>query len=249
MHEQDAPSGSKLTLDTGGKTKTVDLYSAEGLDLLNSLLLKVGAERKAMYEPTWLGRPIIQFANDVVAMQELIWTVKPDLVIETGVAHGGSLVLSASILQLLGRGKVIGIDIEIRKHNREALDAHFLRPRIDLIEGSSIAPEIVAQVKARAKDAKCVMVVLDSNHSAEHVHAEMDLYGPLVAKGSYLVVHDGAQAWVHDIPRGKPEWKNDHPLIAIDRYLAAHPNFEIDPFYTRLGVTSSPHGYLKKIAD
>ena len=249
MHSIDAPNGSKLTLEAAGKRTTVDLYSKEAFDLLNSLLLKVGAEQKIMYEPTWLGRPIIQFANDVVAMQELIFKVQPDLIIETGVAHGGSLVLSASILQLLGRGKVIGVDIEIRKHNRDALDAHFLRPRIDLIEGSSIAPEIVAQVKERAKDAKCVMVVLDSNHSAEHVRAEMELYGPLVTTGSYLVAHDGAQAWVHDIPRGKPEWKDDHPLVAIDGYVAAHPNFQIDPFYTRLGVTSSPRGYIKKIAD
>ncbi len=249
MHNIDAPTGSKLTLDAAGKRTTVDLYSKEGFDLINSLLLKVGAEQKVMYEPTWLGRPIIQFANDVVAMQELIFKVQPDLIIETGVAHGGSLVLSASILQLLGRGKVIGVDIEIRKHNREALDAHFLRPRIDLIEGSSIAPEIVAQVKERAKDAKCVMVVLDSNHSAEHVRAEMELYGPLVTTGSYLVAHDGAQAWVYDIPRGKPEWKNDHPLIAIDGFVSAHPNFQIDHHYTRLGVTSSPRGYVKKIAD
>lgn len=246
MHDQDAPSGSKLTLEGGGKTTSVDLYSAEGFDLLNSLLLKVGAERKIMYEPTWLGRPIIQFANDVVAMQELIWTVKPDLVIETGVAHGGSLVLSASILQLIGKGRVIGVDIEIRPHNRKALDEHPLRHRIDLIEGSSIAPEIVAQVKEHTKGAKTVMVVLDSNHTAQHVRAEMDAYCSMVTSGSYLVAHDGSQAWVSDIPRGKPEWKNDHPLIAIDGFLKVNPDFAIDDHYTRLGVTSSPRGYLKR---
>jgi cephalosporin hydroxylase len=241
-----APTNAKLTLDVGGETHSVDLYSKEGFDLLNILLLKVGAEQKVMYEPTWLGRPIIQFANDVVVTQELLWSVKPDLVIETGVAHGGSLVLSASIQQLIGEGRVIGVDIEVRPHNRKAIEEHPLAHRIELIEGSSIAPETVAAVKDRIQGAQRVMVILDSNHSAAHVRAELDLYAELVTPGSYIIVQDGAQAWVSDIPRGKPEWKDDHPLIAIDGFLAQHPDFEIDESCTRLGVTSSPRGYLRK---
>ncbi len=249
MHDVNAPKDSKLTLDAGGQQLSVDLYSKEGFDLLNSLLLKVGAEQKVMYEPTWLGRPIIQFANDVVVTQELLWKVKPDLVIETGVAHGGSLILSASIQQLLGEGRVIGVDIEVRPHNRKAIEEHPLAHRVELIEGSSIAPETVAAVKARVQGAKRIMVILDSNHSAEHVRTEMNLYAELVSPGSYMIVQDGAQAWVSDIPRGKAEWKNDHPLIAIDGFLAENADFEIDESCTRLGVTSSPRGYLRKTSS
>jgi cephalosporin hydroxylase len=241
-----APRDSTLTLDVGGDKLTVDLYTKEGFDLLNILLLKVGAEQKVMYEPTWLGRPIIQFANDIVAIQEILWNVQPDLVIETGVAHGGSLILSASILQLIGRGRVLGVDIEIRPHNLEAINNHPLRHRIDLIEGSSIASETFAAVLPHANSAKKIMVILDSNHSAAHVRREMELYAPLVSVGSYLVVHDGAQAWVSEIPRGKPEWKDDHPLIAIHGFLKENRQFDVDPSCSRFGVTSSPSGFLKR---
>src|SRR5690606_2133551 len=138
-------------------------------------LLKVGAEQKVMYEPTWLGRPIIQFANDVVAVQEVLWRVQPDLVLETGVAHGGSLVLSASILHLIGKVRVVGVDIEIRPHNREAIEKLALSHLIDLVEGSSIASETIDAVRSRAAGAKKIVVILDSNHSAAHVRSEMDL--------------------------------------------------------------------------
>ncbi len=200
-----------------------------------------------MYEPTWLGRPIIQFPNDIVAIQELLWKIQPDVVIETGVAHGGSLVLSASILQLIGKGKVVGVDIEIRPHNREAIEAHPLSHRIELIERSSTDDETVAAVRQTVGDAKAVIVFLDSNHSESHVLKELELYSPFISSGSYIVAHDGAQAWVWDIPRGKPEWKEDHPLNAIHKFLAAHPEFRIDPHWTRFGITSSPDGFLKKL--
>lgn len=241
-----AKSGSKLTLDNGGELTTVDLYSDEGLDFLSNLWIKAAAEHRVMYEPTWLGRPIIQFPNDVVAIQELLWKIQPDVVIETGVAHGGSLVLSASILQLIGKGKVIGVDIEIRKHNREAVEAHPLNHRIELIEGSSIDEETMSAVRQAVGDARTVMVFLDSNHSESHVLRELELYSPLVSPGSYIVAHDGAQGWVWDIPRGKPGWKADNPLLAIHRFLADHPEFTIDPGPTRYGITSSPDGWLKK---
>src|SRR3972149_3629029 len=147
-----AKSGSKLTLDSEGELTTVDLYSAEGLDFLSNLWLKAATEHRVMYEPTWLGRPIIQFPNDVVAIQELLWRIQPDAVIETGVPPGDALVLSASIRQLIGKGKVIGVDIEIRAHNREAIEAHPLNHRIELIEGSSIDEETMVAVRQAMGD-------------------------------------------------------------------------------------------------
>lgn len=246
MKNYTAGAGATLTLEYAGERTTVDLYSKEGLDLLSNLWIKAGAEHRMMYEPTWLGRPVIQFPSDIVAVQELLWRVKPDVVIETGVAHGGSLVLSASILELIGAGKVIGVDVEIRPHNRAAIEAHPLTHRIELIEGSSIADDTMAKVLAAAAGARTVVVFLDSNHSEAHVLRELELYGPLVTPGSYLVAHDGAQAWVWDIPRGKPEWQTDHPLTAIHTFVQQHPEFSIDPFWTRYGITSSPDGWLKK---
>ena len=246
MENYIAKAGSKLTLESEGESTSVDLYSKEGLDFLSNLWIKVAAEHKVMYEPTWLGHPIIQFPNDVVAIQELLWKMQPDLVIETGVAHGGSLVLSASILHLIGKGKVIGIDIEVRSQNRLAIEAHPLSHLIELIEGSSIAEETLASVSKAVGDAKTVIVFLDSNHSESHVLKELELYSPFVSPGSYIVAHDGAQGWVWEIPRGKPGWKTDNPLCAIRKFLAEHPEFTNDLGPTRYGITSSPDGWLKK---
>ena len=247
MKNHIARTGATLTLDNAGERTTVDLYSRDGLDLITNLWIKVAAEHRLMYEPTWLGRPIIQFATDIVMIQELLWKIRPDVVIETGVAHGGSLVLSASILELIGKGKVVGVDIEIRPHNREAIETHPLKHRVELIEGSSIAPDTLSRVRQAISGAGSVLVFLDSNHTQAHVLKELELYAPLVTPGSYLVAHDGAQAWVWDIPRGKPEWKDDHPLNAIHQFLAVHPEFQIDPHWTRLGITSSPDGYLRRL--
>ena len=249
MKNYEARPGSRLTLDNQGECSTVDLYSREGLDMLSNLWIKVAAEHRLPYEPTWLGRPIVQFPTDVVAIQELLWKVQPDVVIETGVAHGGSLMLSASLLELLGRGKVIGIDIEIRPHNRAAIEAHPLKRRIELIEGSSIAPDTLSAVRDLTGDATVVLVIFDSNHTYAHVLQELELYAPLVTAGSYLVAHDGAQAWVTDIPSAKPAWKDGGPLEAIHEFLATHKEFRVDPFYTRFGITSSPDGYLRRLTN
>jgi cephalosporin hydroxylase len=249
MRNYEARPGSRLTLDNQGECSTVDLYSREGLDMLSNLWIKVAAEHRVMYEPTWLGRPIIQFPTDVVAIQELLWKVQPDVVIETGVAHGGSLMLSASILELLGRGKVIGIDIEIRPHNRAAIEAHPLKRRIELIEGSSIAPETLSTVHRLTAGAAVVLVIFDSNHTSAHVLRELELYAPLVTPGSYMVAHDGAQGWVRDIPSAKPSWKEGGPLEAIQEFLATHKEFQIDAHFTRFGITSSPCGYLERLND
>lgn len=247
MRNYTARSGATLTLDDGGEINKVDLYSTEGLDMLSNLWIKVAAEHRLMYEPTWLGRPIIQYPTDVVVIQELLWRVKPDVVIETGVAHGGSLILSASILELIGKGRVIGIDIDIREHNRMALEGHPLSNRIKLIEGSSIANETFSRVKDLARDAEMVVVFLDSNHSEEHVLAELTLYSTLVKEGGYIVAHDGAQAWVWDIPRAKPEWQFDHPLGAIKKFVKDHPEFIVDSHWNRFGITCSPDGFLRRV--
>ena len=248
MQNYTAQPGSTITLNNNGVTTTLDLYSLDGLNMLSNLWIKSATQHRLMYEPTWLGRPVIQFPMDIVAMQELIWSARPDLIIETGVAHGGSLVLSASILELLGHGKVVGVDIEIRAHNRAAIESHPLAHRIQLIDGSSVAEETFSRVLDLVNGSSNVMVVLDSNHTEAHVLRELELYGSLVSPGGYMVAHDGAQAWVWDIPRGKAEWRHDHPLSAIQRYLAGHPEFVQEQRWTRLGITSSPGGWLKKVA-
>ena len=246
MRNYIAESGATITLENKGKLTSYPVYSSEGLELLSNLWLKSAAEHRLMYEPTWLGRPIIQFPTDIVAIREMLWRTKPDVVIETGVAHGGSLILSASILQLIGKGTVIGIDIDIREHNRSALMEHPLFHRIKLIQGSSTEVETVNQVKSLIDEGSTVLVMLDSNHSEAHVLRELELYGPMVTPGSFMVAHDGSQAWVWDIPRGKPEWKDDHPLAAISKFLKSHPEFKVDEHYTRWQITSSPNGYLKR---
>jgi cephalosporin hydroxylase len=246
MKNFETTADSKLTLSNGDTQVSVDLYSEKGADLINALYVKLGAQFQWMYQPTWLGRPIIQFPQDIVAVQELIWKLKPDLIIECGVACGGSVVLSASICELLGKGKVIGVDIEIRPHNREAIEAHVLSNRIELIESSSIDETTVAVLRQRAAKAETVLVILDSNHTYAHVRRELEAYSQIVTPGSYLIAMDGAQTLVADIPRAKPEWKLDDPLTAIHEFLKAHPEYEIDPHYTRFGVTSNTDGFLKR---
>lgn len=249
MRNYDAPKDARLTLSSSAGEVSVDLYSPDGLAMVSNLWTKLAAQYRLMYEVSWLGRPIIQLPTDILLMQELIWELRPDVIIETGVAHGGSLILSASILELLGgNGIVAGIDIDIRAHNRAAIESHPLAKRIRLIEGSSTAEETIAAARSLCQGAERVLVILDSNHTEAHVRAEIDLYHAMVTPGSYLVVHDGAQAWVSDIPRGKEEWRHDHPLTAIHGFLAQNKDFEIDRRMNRLLITSSPDGFLRRIA-
>lgn len=207
-------------------------------------------ERKYMNNFSWLGRPMIQLPTDTMAIQEIIWAVKPDLIIETGVAHGGSVVLSASMLQLLGHGEVVGIDIDVRPHNRSAIENHILSHRIKLIEGSSIAPDIVARVRALA-EGKRVLVFLDSNHTHEHVLAELNAYADLVSVGSYCVVFD---TFVEDLPadyvwEDRPWGKGNNPKTAVREWLKTNSNFEIDKLTEdKLLITSAPEGFLRRIA-
>jgi len=206
--------------------------------------------QKYSYRFTWMGRPIIQYPQDIVAMQELIWRVQPDVIVETGIAHGGSLIFYASMLELLGGDRrVVGIDIDIRAHNRTAIEAHPMFKRIDLIEGSSIAPEIVARVKEKVAGRQRVMVVLDSNHTHDHVLAELRAYAPLVTLESYVVVFDTV---VEDMPDeffGDRPWRQGNsPKSAVHAYLKETDRFEIDrEIEGRIVITVSPDGFLKRV--
>jgi cephalosporin hydroxylase len=221
---------------------------------------------KYTYNFDWLGRPIIQFPQDIVAFQELVWRVQPDLIIETGVAHGGSLILSASMMALLdmtegirageridpsaSERKVVGIDIDIRSHNREAILSHPMSSRIELIQGSSIAPEVVQQVRAIAADYSKVMVCLDSNHTHEHVLEELKAYAPLVTASSYCIVWDTA---IEDVPESlfadRPWGAGNSPKTAVREFLNSHPEFALDKsIQHKLLITVAPDGFLKRIA-
>jgi len=203
------------------------------------------------YHFTWMGRPIIQLPQDILAVQELIWQVKPKFIIETGVAHGGSLIFSASMLQLIGgEGRVVGIDIDIRAENRAAIETHPMAGRIELLQGSSIDEAIVQKVCGRV-DGGPVMVILDSNHTHEHVLRELMLYSPLVTNGSYLVVMDTA---VDDLPKelfpNRPWGPGDNPRTAVREFLKTNARFEVDAaLESKLLLTVAPGGYLKCIAD
>ncbi len=214
---------------------------------------------------SWMGRPVIQVPQDTCGLQQIIWEVKPDLIIETGIAHGGSLVFSASMLALLDYAeaverstvlnpvqparKVLGIDICIRPHNRAALDVHPMRSRIEMIEGSSIDAEVIAQVKRYAADYKRIMVFLDSNHTHDHVLAELEAYAPLVTVGSYCVVMDTG---VEDLPDGfvtnRPWGKGNNPKTAVRDYVKRHPEFSADKMLEwKLAITAAEDGYLKRL--
>ncbi len=229
------------------------------------------------YNFRWMGRPVIQYPQDMVALQEIIWTVRPDLIIETGIAHGGSLLLSASLLALLdycdaveagqildprapGRRRVLGIDIDIRAHNRTAIEAHPMSHRIEMLQGSSIAPEIVAEVHEAARRHERVLVILDSNHTHDHVLAELEAYAPLTTAGSYCIVFDTV---IEDLPErvflDRPWGKGDNPKTAVWEYLrrlreegreAANGEplvFEIDKVIeSKLLITVAPDGYLRR---
>jgi len=222
---------------------------------------------KYSYNFSWQGRPIIQYPQDMVAMQELIWEVKPDLIIETGIAHGGSLIFSASMLALLdmcdaiesgekmnprvSRRKMLGIDIDIRAHNRAAIKAHPMASRIQMVQGSSIAPDIIEQVRAVAANYSKILVCLDSNHTHDHVLAELQAYAPLTSVGSYCVAFDTV---IEDLPKemfpDRPWGPGNNPKTAVWEYLKTHPEFEIDKsIQNKLLVTVAPDGFLRRVRE
>ncbi len=230
---------SEMELDGDLKKQAFDLF------------LKM-CRYKYSYNFLWLGRPIIQFPQDIAAIQEVAWRVKPDLMVETGIAHGGSLVLWASLLELIGAdGLAVGIDIEIRPHNRSAIEEHPLARRIRMIEGSSIDPAVVEQVRQVAAGRERVIVVLDSNHTHAHVREELRRYSPLVRRDSYLIVLDTV---VEDMPADffveRPWGPGNNPKTAVWEFLRHNDRFEIDrEIEGKLLLTVAPEGYLRCVKD
>ena len=219
---------------------------------LSRIWVREISRHKYAYNFTWLGRPIIQMPQDLVAMQELIWRVRPDLIIETGIAHGGSLIFSASMLELIGGDSlVLGVDIDIRAHNRAEIEKHPMAKRIRMIQGSSVDSATAEQVRSFTRGRKRILVVLDSNHTHEHVLRELQLYSPLVTKDSYLVVFD---TLIEDMPddliKDRPWRKGDNPKTAVWEFLKSNRRFVIDKeLESKLLITVAPDGYLKCISD
>jgi len=239
--------GRLIKIQTPEGERELDIYSPEGFRVVADLWTRSNWQHKLSYELTWLGIPIIQLPEDILMVQELVWKNRPDVIVESGVAHGGALILYASLLELLGRGRVIGVDIEIRKYNRLAIESHPASKRISLVEGSSTDPATLDDVKSRIRPGERVMVMLDSNHTRDHVRAELELYAPLVGPGGYVVVFDGVMRQVADAPNAKPGWDTDNPLTAVADFLAAHPDFEVDHAYERLAVSYCPSGFLRRV--
>ena len=227
----------------------------EAFSAVSKAWLRCGWDTKYVYGFSWMGRPIIQLPEDMIRIQELIYTLKPDVVIETGVAHGGSLIFYASLFRAIGKGRTIGIDIEIRPHNREAIENHELSEYIALVEGSSTDAGIVEQVKSKLKDGETVLVILDSNHTRDHVLGELEAYAPMVTPGSYIVACDGIMGLVAGGPRTEPDWTWDNPEQAAQEFVRTHAEFVIEepefPFNegnVTERVTYWPSAYLKRVS-
>jgi cephalosporin hydroxylase len=217
-----------LTRELNGEKSELGLYSKEAFEIISLEWAKVGWDQKYAYTFSWLGRPIIQLPEDMIRTQEVIYRVKPDVIIETGVAHGGSLIYYASLCKVMGKGRVIGVDIEIRPHNRQAIEAHEMKPWITLIEGSSIDLDIVSKVKNLVSPGETALVILDSCHTKQHVADELEAYYELVTSGSYIVATDGFMKDLYDVPRGNLEWKWDHPTAAAEEFAARHSEFVLE---------------------
>jgi cephalosporin hydroxylase len=236
------------------RREVISINSAKGFKVLSNLWLRSGWDTKYVYSFTWMGRPIIQLPEDMLRIQEIIYRVKPDVLIETGIAHGGSLVFYASLFEAMGHGRVIGVDIEIRSHNRKAIEAHEMYKRICMIEGSSIDNQVVETVRAGLKPNERGMVILDSNHTRAHVLAELELYSEFVAIDSYIVACDGIIQDLVGAPRTFPEWRTDNPQSAVKDFLIKRDNFIIEepkfPFNEgdiTERVTYWPNAFLRRI--
>ena len=252
----------KLTIDTekrelvweeNGRRQQVALYSKEAFELMSRQWLKVGWDQKYPYTFSWFGRPIIQLPEDLVRIQEVVYRIKPDVIVETGVAHGGSVVYYAGLCKAIGRGRVIGIDIEIRSPNRQAIEQHELAPFITLVEGNSTDPAVVARVKSLVRPEERGLVILDSCHTKQHVLAELEAYYGLVATDSYIIATDGSMQDLHDVPRGEPDWMWNNPAAAAREFAARHPEFVIEqpawPFNESpltTNITHWPSAWLRR---
>jgi cephalosporin hydroxylase len=244
-----------VTVKQGGEKKVHPMASAEAFAAVSKAWLRAGWDTKYVYSFAWMGRPVIQLPEDMIRIQEVIYRLKPDVIVETGVAHGGSLIFYASLCKAMDKGRIIGIDIEIRPHNRAAIEAHEMSHLITLVEGSSTEPEIVDQVRRLVGDAKTVLVLLDSNHTKAHVLSELEAYGPMVTPGSYIVATDGIMRDLVGAPRSQEDWGVNNPFEAAREFSAKNKDFIVEepPFPFNEGmvnerVTYWPGSYLKRVA-
>jgi cephalosporin hydroxylase len=244
-----------VTVRKDAQVDTFPLASPEAFAAISRAWLRCGWDTKYVYSFSWLGRPIIQLPEDMFRVQEVLYRVKPDVIIETGVAHGGSLLFYASLCRAMGRGRIVGVDVEIRPHNRAAIETHELFPYLTLIEGSSTDPGIVQCVQNEIRPHETVFVMLDSNHAKQHVLAELEAYAPMVTPGSYIVAADGIMEQVAGAPRTKADWSWNNPKAAAlafvqkdSRFVIEEPGFPFNEGMVRERVTYWPSAYLKRIA-
>jgi cephalosporin hydroxylase len=248
------PVAGTLTVTDERGARALALGDPEAFELLSTVWLRAGWAAKHVYSFTWLGRPIIQLPEDLVRLQEVLFRVQPDVIVETGVAHGGGVIFYASLCKLLGKGRVLAVEVGLRPHNRTAIQTHPLAPYITLIDGDSTDPRVVAEVQARVQPGDRVLVALDSNHVKAHVLAELDAYAPLVSPGSYIIAMDGIMGDLAGAPRSRPDWAWNNPGQAATEFVARHPDFVIEtpPFLFNEGdirtpVSYWPNGYIKRL--
>lgn len=250
----DENAGLVIVTDEAGERR-YPLASAEGFAAASRAWLRAGWDAKYVYSFTWMGRPVIQLPEDMLRLQELVYRIKPTLIIETGIAHGGSLIFYASLFKAMGHpGRVVGVDIEIRPHNRAAMEAHELFPYITMIEGSSVDPGTIGKVRAEVRADDTVLVLLDSHHAKEHVLAELEAYAPLVSVDSYIVACDGVMRQVAGGPRTQPDWTWNNPSEAARAFAGARTDFVLEepPFAFNEGVvrdrvTYWPEAFLRRV--
>lgn len=247
--------GDVVTIDGPDGRRQIDIGSREAFALLSQLWLRAGWDTKYVYSFSWLGRPIIQLPDDLIRLQEVIYRVQPDLIIEVGVAHGGSLIFCAGLCRLIGRGRVLGIEVALRPANRVAIESHPLASLVTLVDGSSTDPAVIEQVMGEVQKGERVLVTLDGCHDKEHVLAELEAYAPLVSPDSYIIAMDGIMEDVVGAPRTHPDWTWNNPKQAALAFAETHPEFVIEdpplPFNegeTDTRVTYWPGGYLKRLS-
>lgn len=245
----------EVRIRDGQATRTMPIGSPEAFVAISDAWLRSGWDAKYVYSFTWMGRPIIQLPEDMIRLQEVIFSIQPDVVLETGVAHGGGLIFYASLCKALGKGRVIGVDVEIRPHNRKAIEEHPLASYITLIEGNSVGSDVVARVKHLISPGDRTLVTLDSAHNKNHVMAELEAYAPIVSVGSYIVAMDGIMGQVVGASRTSPDWGWNNPTEAAREFVAKNPNFAIvEPDFLfnesaiRSRVTYWPGAFVKRLS-
>ncbi|MEQ1849576.1 MAG: CmcI family methyltransferase [Candidatus Peribacteraceae bacterium] len=246
---------NKIEVQKNGESQSLELYSDKAFEILSDLWSKVGWNQKYTYTFSWMGVPVIQLPEDMIRTQEMVWKVQPDVIIECGVAHGGGSIFLASLCKAMGRGRVIGVELEFRGENKKKIESHPLSSLITLVEGSSTAPKTVEKVRGLIKPNETVMVILDSNHSKAHVAAELVAYHDMITVGSYIVATDGCMEFVFDTPRGIAAWEKDNPAEAAREFVASHKNFVIDqvpmPFNEstlRTTITHWPDAWIRRVS-